>query len=84
MIRPCAMLLAVLFLGACAATAVDRLDKLDALIDTEVDAVVGLIEDRRCQLRVDLLARLAEDRGLDWLRGWVLQCPSTKRLFDSI
>ena len=75
---------AILFLGACAAQFGDRLDKLDAIIGSEVDVMADRIEDRRCKLPVDVLERMVNERGLDWFEGWSLQCPAAKRLFDSV
>ncbi len=76
-------IIVALLLGGCAAQAIDRLNKLDALLETEVDAVAGQIEDRRCSLPVDVIMRLTDDRGSDWLKGWKLQCPAATRLFTT-
>ena len=84
MSRSAIFLVLLLFAGGCVAASIDRVTKLDAILETETDAIVGQIEDRRCRLPVDVIERLAEDRGADWLRGWILQCPSAKRLLDSV
>ena len=74
----------LLFLGGCAAGAIDRLEKLDAIIGTEVNVITGALEDRRCRYPVDVLERMVDARGMDWFRGWALSCPAAARLFDSL
>ena len=73
-----------LFLGGCVASGIDRLNKLEAILATEVDAITDQIEDRRCKLPIDVLERLVDARGIEWFKGWAMSCPAAQRLFDSL
>ncbi len=50
------------------------LDPIEGIAEERVTTIINRLENRRCNYPMDIVVRIANERGQDWMNGWMLQC----------